>query len=89
MRETHRPQTTFYPSRYLPTAHLSLHALGAPRAHRGGQPLLTIGSRGAPCLLPSGLPQPSLAALPCGFFETPGGFEGSAVGQDPRLDTPP
>ena len=56
------PQTTFSPCRPLPTDHLILHALMAPGERRGGQPLLKIGPRRAPCLLPSCPPQPSLAA---------------------------
>ena len=64
MREASLPPTTFYPCRPLDTDHLILHALMAPGERRGGQPLLKIGPRCAPCLLSSCPPQLSLAALP-------------------------
>ena len=66
MREAYPPQTTFYPCRCLPTAHLIRHALVAPSERRGGPPLLTLGPHREPWLLPSGLPQPSLTAIPSG-----------------------
>jgi hypothetical protein len=64
MREASLPQTTFYPCRPLDTDHLSLHALLAPGERQGGQPLLKIGPRRAPCLLSSCPRRLRLAALP-------------------------
>jgi hypothetical protein len=89
MREAHQPQTTFYPCRYRPTEHLIRHALVAPRERRGGPPLLKLGPQREPCRLPSGPPQPSLTAIPSGFLDMHGSFEGSAVRQDTCLDKPP
>ena len=90
MREAAPPQTTFYPCRSLPPAHLLLQALVAPVKPWGGQPLLKIGSRRAPCLLPRCPYQPSCAApMLSEFLEMDGGFESRAVRQEPRLDKPP
>jgi hypothetical protein len=89
MREAHPPQTTFYPCRHFPAEHLIRHAHVAPRERRGESPLLTIGPRREPRLLPSGPPQPSLAAIPSGFLNTHGAFKGSTVRQDTCLDKPP
>jgi hypothetical protein len=89
MREAYPPLTTSDPCRGLPTEHLIRHALVAPRARRGGLPLLTLGPHRAPCLLPSGPPQPRLVALPSGFFDLHGRCEGRAVRQDTCLDKPP
>jgi hypothetical protein len=89
MREAYPPQTTFYPCRRLPTEHLIRHALVAPRERRGRPPLLKFAPQREPCLLPSGPPQPSLAAIPPGFLDMHGSFEGRAVRQDTCLDKPP
>jgi hypothetical protein len=67
-----------------------VQALGAPVKPRGGQPLLKIGSRREPCLLPSYPYQPSFAApMLSEFSEMDGGFESRAIRQEPRLDKPP
>jgi hypothetical protein len=89
MREAYPPQTTFSPCRSLPTEHLIPQARVAPRERRGGPPLLNLGPPREPCLLPSGPPQPSPAALSSGFLDRHGRFEGSAVRQDTGLDKPP
>jgi hypothetical protein len=89
MREAHPPQTTFSPCRSLVTEHLILHTFVASRERRGGPPLLKLGALCEPCLLSSGPPQPSLAALPSGLLETHDRFEDGAVRQDSRLDKPP
>jgi hypothetical protein len=90
MREAQQPQTTFYPCRPLAAAHLSRHALVAPREHRGGPPRLKIGPHREPCLLSSGPPQPRLATWrPSRLFETPSGFESRAVRPDACRDQPP
>jgi hypothetical protein len=89
MREAYSPQTTCYPCRALPTAHLLQQARVAPSERCGEPPLLPIGPRRAPCLLPSGPPQPSLPALPSGWLDRHRGIEGRAIRQDPCRNKPP
>ena len=83
MREAYPPQSTFYPCRSFPPAHLSQHALVAPRERRGGPALLKLGPQCEPCLLPSGPPQPSLAAILSGYLgparRTSTGWRGVSV----------
>jgi hypothetical protein len=83
MREASLPQTTFYPGRPRYTDHPILHALIAPGERRGGPPLLKRGPRCAPCLLSSGPPPLSLAALPSRAERRPAALRAAPSGTPP------